>query len=53
MPLGKVVGLGPGHILLDGEPVGTQRPPQQPLPTFRSMSIVAKRSPISANAELL
>jgi len=34
MPLGKVVGLGPaGHIVLDGDPLGTQ-PPQQPLPTF-------------------
>jgi len=31
--IGKVVGLGPGHIVLDGDPVGTQ-PPQQPLPTF-------------------
>jgi len=30
MPLGKVVGLGPGHIVLDGD----QAPPQQPLPTF-------------------
>jgi len=29
----KEVGLGPGHIVLDGDPVGTQ-PPQQPLPTF-------------------
>ena len=27
--------------------------PQQPLPTFRPMSIVANRSPISATAELL
>jgi len=53
MPLGKEVGLGPGHIVLYGDPVGTQRPPQQPLPTFRPMSIVAKRSPISATAELL
>jgi len=52
MPLGKEVGLGPGHIVLDGDPVGTQ-PPQQPLPALRSMSIVAKRSPISATAELL
>jgi len=26
---------------------------QQPLPTFRPISIVAKRSPISATAELL
>jgi len=31
MPLGKEVGLGPGHIVLDGDPVGTQ-PPQQPSP---------------------
>jgi len=28
-------------------------PPQQPLPTFQPKSIVAKRSPISATAELL
>jgi len=35
MPIAKVVGLGPGHIVLDGDPVGTQ-PPQQPLPTFGS-----------------
>ena len=53
MPLGKEAGLGPGHIVLDGDPMGTQRPPQQPLSTFRPMSIVAKRSPISATAELL
>ena len=33
VPLGKEVGLGPVHIVLDGDPVGTQ-PPQQPLPTF-------------------
>jgi len=33
MPLGKVVGLGPRHIVLDGDPVGTQ-PTQQPLHTF-------------------
>ena len=42
----------PGHIVLDGDPVGT-KPPQQSLPHFRPMSIVAKRSPISATAELL
>jgi len=29
MPLGKEVGLGPGHIMLHGDPVETQ-----PLPTF-------------------
>jgi len=52
MPLGKEVGLGLGHIVLDGDPVGTQ-PPQQPLPTLRPMSIVAKQLPISATAELL
>jgi len=33
MPLGKEIGLGPGHIVLDGDSVGTQTP-QQPLPTF-------------------
>ena len=32
MPLGKKVGLDPGHIVLYGDPVGTQAP-QQPLPT--------------------
>jgi len=48
MPLGKEVGLGPGHTVLDGDPA----PPQQPLATFRPMSIVAKRSPVSATAEL-
>jgi len=48
MPLGKEIGVGPGHIVLDGDPVGTQR-----LATFRPMSVVAKRSPISATAELL
>jgi len=52
MPLGKEVGLGPGHIMLDGDPVGTQPPTAAP-PHFRPMPIVAKRSPISATAELL
>jgi len=33
MPLGKEVGIGPRHIVLDGDPVGTQ-PPHKPLPTF-------------------
>jgi len=53
MPLGKEADLGPGHIVLDGDPVGTQWPLNQPLPTFWPMSIVAKRSPISATAEFL
>jgi len=42
MPLGTKVGLGPCHIVLDGNP--PPPPPkeaQQPLPTFRPMSIVA------------
>jgi len=54
MPLGTEVGLGPGDFVLDGDPAppspkkGTQHPH-----TFRPISIVAKRSPISAIAELL
>ena len=52
MPLGVEVGLGPGHIVLDGDPAPPRKGAQQP-PTFRSMSIVAKRSPISATVELL
>jgi len=48
MPLGKEVGLGPGHIVLDGDPAPTAAPPH-----FRPTPIVAKRSPISATAELL
>jgi len=52
-PLGMEMGLGPGDIVLDGDPAlpksGTALPPN-----FRSMSIVTKRSPISATAaELL
>jgi len=52
MPLGKEVGLGPGHTVLVGHPVETQ-PPTAALPHFRPMPIVAKRSPVSATAELL
>jgi len=52
MPLGKVVGLGPGHIVLDGDPVGTQPFTAAP-PHVRPIPIVAKRSPISATAEFL
>jgi len=32
MPLGKEVGLGPGHIVLDGDPVGVQPPDSSPFP---------------------
>jgi len=52
MKLGIEVGLGPGHIVLDGDPA---LPPQRGTTPahFRPMSIVAKRSPISATAQLL
>jgi len=53
MPLRTEVGLGPGDIPLDGDPVPIPRKGAQQPPTFRPMSIVAKRSPISATAELL
>jgi len=48
MPLGKEVGLGPGHIVLDGDPAPTAAPRH-----FRPMPIVAKQSLFSATAELL
>jgi len=58
MPLGIEAGLGPGHIVLDGDPAPPKR--GQAPPTFSPISsvdkrldIVAKRSPISATAELL
>jgi len=46
MPFGKEVGLSPGHIVLDGDPVGTQPPTAAP-PHFRPMStcIVANGRP--------
>ena len=53
MPLGTKVGLGPGDIVLHGDPVPPQKGAQHPPPHFGPMSIVAKRSPISAAAELL
>jgi len=53
MPLGKEVRLGPGDIVLGGDPAPpTERNTTAP-PTFWCMSIVAKRSSISATAELL
>ena len=56
MPLGKELGLGPGHNVLDGDPVGTQRSPTAAPPHLSAdvyCGFVAKRSPISATAELL
>ena len=39
MPLGTEVGLGPGHIVLDGDPA----PPKKgTAPNFWPMSVVAK-----------
>jgi len=47
IPLGSEVGLGPGHIVLDGDQA-PQRKGHISTPTFRTMSGVAKRSLISA-----
>jgi len=43
-PLGTEAGLGPGDIVLDGDPVPTMERGTAS-PTFRPMSILAKRSP--------
>ena len=52
MPLGMETGLGPGDIVLDGDPSPlTER--GTAIPIFRLMSIVTKRLPISATNELL
>jgi len=40
MPIGIEVGLGSGHIVLDGDPAPSAKGAQQP-PSFRPMSIVA------------
>jgi len=52
IPLGTEVGLSPGDTVLDG---ALFPPPQKKVysPNFQPMFIVAKRSPISATAELL
>jgi len=47
------VGLGPGDIVFDGDPSPAEWGTAQQPPTFLATSIVAKRSPISATAELL
>jgi len=49
MPLGTEVGLGPGDIVLDGDPAPSRKGAHQP-PLF---GLLAKRSPISATAELV
>jgi len=50
MSLGREVGLGSGDIALDGTELPRKR---DTAPNFRPMSVVAKRSPISATARLL
>ena len=52
MPLGTEVGLGPGHIVLDGELAPPRKGIQQPPPDFSAHFALA-RSPISTTAELL
>jgi len=49
--LGTELGLGPGDIVLDGDLVPHGK--GHSTCTYRHMSIVAKRSPMSATAELL
>jgi len=53
--LGMEVGLDPGHIVffLDGNLALPRKGYRSPSSTFLPMSIVAKRSPISATTELL
>jgi len=51
MRLGTEVDLGPGHIVLDGDPAPAAKRAQQP-PLF-SAHVLWPRSPISATAELL
>jgi len=41
MKLSLQVGLGPGHIVLDGDPAPVPKKGAKP-PNFRPMSIVAK-----------
>ena len=44
MPLGKEIGLDPGHIVLDGDPPPTLRCPQNGgTPNFWPMPVVEKR----------
>ena len=43
MKLGVQVGLGPGHVVLDGDPAPSEKGGRSFLPNFRPISIVAKR----------
>jgi len=52
LPFGTEVDLGPGYIVLDGGDPATH-PKRNTAPSFRPMSVVAKRSPISYTADHL
>jgi len=52
MPLGTEVGLGPGDIVLDGDPASPSESGTA-APLFSAHVYVATASPISATAELL
>jgi len=52
MKLGMEVGLGPSHTMLDGDPASPEKGGTAP-PNFRPVSIVDKRSLISATACLV
>jgi len=52
MPLGTEAGLGPGDIVLDGDPPPPMEQGTAPL-TSQPVFVVAKWSPTSTNAELL
>jgi len=43
MVLATEVGLGPGDIVLDGEPAPHPHKGAQPTPNFRPVSVVAKQ----------
>jgi len=53
MPYGTEVGLVPGHIILDGDPAPPSTERGIAAPHFSALFTVAKRSPISATAEVL
>ena len=42
MKLGMEVGLGPGHVVLDGDPASPSKNKRSTAPNFRPMFIVAK-----------
>jgi len=53
MPLGMKVDVGPGHVVLCGDPAPYLPQKRAQTPNFWPMSVVAKWSPISSTAEHL